>query len=128
MDDGVRQSGVDEITKKVIGCAYTVSNKLGVGFLEKVYENALAYELREAGLDVAQQHSIQVRYEDIVVGDFAADLLVERCVLVELKAASSLEEVHAAQCMNYLRATGLRICLLVNFGRSRVQIRRIVLG
>ncbi len=128
MDEAGHRPDEDAITEKIIGCAYTVANTLGSGFLEKVYENALAYELRKAGLHVVQQHAIQVRYHGVVVGDFAADLLVERCVLVELKAVSGLEQFHIAQCMNYLRATGLRVCLLINFGRPRVQVKRIVLG
>ncbi len=121
-----RRLDVDRITESIIGCAYTVSNALGSGFLEKVYENALVHELRKAGLEVAQQHIIQVWYDGLVVGEFAADLLVEDCVLVELKAARSLDNVHMAQCLNYLKATGLRICLLINFGRPKVEIKRLV--
>jgi GxxExxY protein len=117
----------DKITEKVIGCAYTVSNTLGCGFLEKVYENALAHEIRKAGLKVAQQHGIQIRYDGILVGEYVADLLVEGTVLVELKAVKSLDDIHAAQCLNYLKATGIQICLLINFGRPRVEIKRIVL-
>lgn len=103
-----------------------VSNTLGNGFLEKVYENALVHELRKVGLTVAQQHSTSVLYEGIVVGEYAADILVEGTILVELKAVKTLDEVHLAQCMNYLKATGLRLCLLLNFGRPRLQIKRIV--
>lgn len=121
-----RRLGLDKLTRKVIGCAYEVSNGLGTGFLEKVYENALAHEIRKAGLKVEQQHSIRVRYDGIFVGDFAADLLVEQKVLVELKAAKSFEEVHFVQCMNYLRATGLSVCLLINFGTPKIQIKRFV--
>ena len=115
------------ITEKIIGCAYKVSNTLGCGFFEKVYENALAHELRKAGLKVQQQVPIQVRYDGLVVGDYVADLLVEECVLVELKAIQSLEEVHKAQVINYLKATGLRLCILLNFGVPRVEIKRIAL-
>jgi GxxExxY protein len=121
-----RRLGLDKLTRKVIGCAYEVSNGLGAGFLEKVYENALAHEIRKAGLKVEQQHSIRVRYDGIFVGDFAADLLVEERVLVELKAAKPFEEVHFVQCMNYLRATGLSVCLLINFGTPKIQIKRFV--
>lgn len=103
-----------------------MANDLGSGFVEKVYENALAHELRKAGLDVKQQHGIRVAYDGVIVGEFATDLLVEECVLVELKAAKALDDVHKAQCLNYLKATGLRVCLLVNFGSPRVQIKRIV--
>ena len=117
---------VDKVTERIIGCAYRVSNKLGSGFLEKVYENALALELRNNGLRVDQQHGIQVRYEGAVVGEFVTDLLVEDCVIVELKAAKALDEIHLAQCLNYLKATGLAVCLLINFGRPKAQIKRIV--
>jgi GxxExxY protein len=117
---------LNEITERVIGCAYVVSNTLGHGFLEKVYENALAHELRKAGLAVVQQRGIKIRYDGVVVGDYVADLLVEGAVLVELKAVKILDDVHVARCLNYLKATGLKICLLFNFGTSKVQLRRIV--
>ena len=117
---------LNSITERVIGCAYTVSNTLGAGFLEKVYENALAYELRKNGLDVIQQHPIQVLYDGVVVGDFVADLLVEHEVLVELKTVRAFDDVHLAQCLNYLKATGKSICLLLNFGTPKVQVKRVV--
>jgi GxxExxY protein len=123
-----RGIGTDEITERIISCAYSVSNALGVGFLEKVYENALAYELRQEGLRVLQQHELKVRYRGIVVGEYTADLLVEDSVLVELKAAKGIEEVFLAQCLNYLRASGHQVCLLLNFGAPRLQVRRIVHG
>ena len=97
-------------------------------FVEKVYENALAHELRSASLAVAQQYAIAVRYKDIIVGEYVADLLVANEIIMELKAVRPLDEIHAAQCMNYLKATGLRVCLLFNFGKPRVEVRRIVLG
>ena len=109
-----------------MGCAYTVSNTLGIGFVEKVYENALAHTTRKSGLSVIQQYPIKVAYDGIVVGEFAADLLVENRVLVELKAVSMLKEEHTAQALNYLRATGLEICLLINFGRPKVEIKRLL--
>ena len=118
---------LDQVTETIIGCAYTVSNTLGCGFLERVYENALAHETRKAGLDVKQQHAIQVVYDGVIVGEFVADMLVEDCILVELKAAKALDDVHIAQCLNYLNATGLRVCLLLNFGAPRLQIRRLAL-
>ena len=118
---------INQITERVINCVYRVSNTLGSGFLEKVYENALAIELRESGLRVAQQHPIKVYNNNNLVGDFVADLLVEDRVIVEMKAAKTLDDVHSAQCMNYLKATGLKVCLLVNFGRPRIDIKRIVL-
>jgi GxxExxY protein len=115
----------NQISEQVIGAAFRVINTLGVGFLEKVYENALAHELREAGLHVSQQHAIKVRYDGVVVGDYTADPLVEEVIVVELKEVKALDRVHAVQCINYLKATGLRICLLLNFGQPRLEIQRI---
>ena len=112
------------ITEKVIGCAYKVGSKLGCGFLESCYENAMVYELRKLGLKVEQQVRLKVWYDDIVVGEFVADLIVEDAVLVELKAISGLEAIHSAICINYLAATKLPICLLINFGK-RVDVKRI---
>jgi GxxExxY protein len=117
----------NSLTEVVIGCAFTVSNTLGTGFLEKVYENALAHELRKAGLRVQQQAPLQVRYDGMLVGEYIADLLVEDRLLVELKTVKNLDEIHTAQCINYLKATGLRLCLLLNFAKSRVEIKRIAL-
>jgi len=121
-----RRLKLDRITERIIGCVYKVSNILGSGFLEKVYENALTLELRENGLETKQQHGIQVRYDGIVVGEFAADLLVENKVIIELKATKALDDIHMAQCLNYLKATDLAVCLLINFGKPKAEIRRIV--
>jgi GxxExxY protein len=115
---------INAITEKIIGCAYKVASKLGCGFLEKCYENALAYELRKIGLKVEQQVVLKVWYDDIIVGDYVADLIVEDIVVVELKAIQSLEPIHSAICINYLAAVKLPICLLINFGR-RVDVKRI---
>lgn len=115
----------DPITERIIGCAYKVANALGPGFLEKVYENALLHELRKAGLAVQAQKSIEVWYEQVLVGDFVVDLLVEGRVLVELKATATLDRSHMAQALNYLAATGLRTCLLINFGTPKIQVRRL---
>ena len=113
----------EELTKKVIGCAFKVHNSLGSGFLEKVYENALRIELSGAGLRVEQQRPIQVYYQGEVIGDFVSDLLVEKRLVVELKAIEKLTKLHEAQLVNYLTATGLDIGLLIDFGKS-VQIKR----
>jgi GxxExxY protein len=118
---------LNQISEKILGCAFAVSNGLGSGFLEKVYENALAHELRKAGLSVAQQHAIVAKYDGVVVGEYVADLLVGSLVLVELKCARVIDDVHLAQCLNYLKATGPRLCLLLNFGKPRVEVRRISL-
>jgi GxxExxY protein len=117
---------MDELTERIICCAYNVMNVLGAGFLEKVYENALAHELRKCNLSVKQQAPIRVTYDGVVVGDYAADLCVNDAVLVELKAIKALDTAHQAQCMNYLKATGFQVCLLLNFGCPRVEIKRIV--
>jgi len=117
----------DPLTSKIIDCAYRVANELGSGFLEKVYENALAHELRKAGIKVEQQHGIVVLYDGVEVGDYVADLLVNNQVLVELKTCKDLDDVHLAQCLNYLKATGQRVCLLMNFGRPKLQIRRLMM-
>lgn len=119
---------INPINEAIIGCAYTVSNTLGCAFLEVVYENALAHELRKAGYDVVQQHGLSVVYDGVTVGTYEADLVVNGLVILELKTVKTLTEVHIAQCMNYLRATGARICLLINFGNPRVEIKRVVLG
>src|ERR1019366_3914768 len=116
------------LSERIIGCAFTVMNTLGVGFLEKVYENALAHELHKAGLSVAQQRSVTVNYDGVVVGEYFADLLVEGTLLVELTAVKALDRVHSAQCLNYLKASGLRVCLLINFGNPRLEIKRLVNG
>jgi len=124
--DRTRREELNRMTEQVIGGAFTVSNELGSGFLEKVYENAMAHELSKAGIRVEQQYPIQVYYDGIVVGNYVADLLVEDCVLVELKTIKALGNVEMAQCLNYLKATDLRVCLLLNFGRPRVEVKRIV--
>lgn len=124
--DRMPREKLNEITEKVIGCAFAVSDKLGSGFVEKVCENALAYELRKAGLKVEQQLPIKVYYDGTVVGDFVADLLVNGCVLAELKAIKALGDIQMAQCLNYLKATGLRVCLLLNFGKPKFEVKRIV--
>ncbi len=110
----------------MIGCAYQVSNELGVGFLERVYENALYYELRKSGLRVNQQVPVKVRYDGVVVGDYVLDLIIEDAVIVELKHAKSLTDDHLAQTLNYLKATDKQIALLINFGTRRVQVKRVI--
>lgn len=120
------EKDINELTHTIIGCAYAVSNTLGIGFLEKVYENAMVHELRKSGLSVLQQHPVEVIYDKISVGQYYADLFVEAKVLIELKTTKNLTDIHAAQCLNYLRATRLPICLLINFGHPKVQVKRIV--
>lgn len=115
-----------ELTEKIIGCAYIVSNTLGCGFIERVYENSLAYELRKASLSAVQQRKIAVKYEGVVVGDYEADIIVEDCVIIEIKATRALNDAHRAQCLNYLKATGIRVGLVINFGTPKVEIRRVI--
>ena len=114
----------DALTERIIGCAFKVANTLGPGFLEKVYENALAHELHKAGILAVQQQSIQVHYDGILVGDFIADLVVEGVVILELKATRDFTDFYAAQCLNYLKATRLSVCLLLNFGKAKLEVRR----
>ncbi len=122
------QKNINDLTEKIIGCAFEVSNVLGCGFLEKVYERALMRELIMAGLNVQAQYPISVYYKKTVVGNFFADILVEQSVLIELKALNSLENKHYAQCLNYLKASSLNLCLLLNFGQPKIQIKRIILN
>jgi GxxExxY protein len=128
MNTDERRLQLNALTEKIIGCAYTVANRLGIGFLEKVYENALAIELEKADLKVEQQKAVNVVYDGRTVGQYFCDILVDQNIIIELKAQKFIEESHSAQCMNYLKATGLNVCLLINFGKPRIEIRRFVLG
>jgi GxxExxY protein len=114
-----------DITERIVQAFYHVYNVLGYGFLEKVYENALAIELRKRGLGVRQQAPIRVYYEGQQVGEYFADLLVEECVIVELKAAEALADEHHAQLLNYLKATDIEVGLLINFGPKPEVKRKI---
>ncbi|MEA1962363.1 MAG: GxxExxY protein [Bacillota bacterium] len=116
MSDQEKRLLYHDISEQVIACAYKVFHVLGAGFLEKVYENALAVELRKRGLTVVQQHPINVYYEDILVGEYCADLIIENKIVVELKAISTLTKAHEVQLVNYLKATGMQVGLLINFG------------
>lgn len=113
------------ITGEIIKAFYQVYNSLGFGFLEKVYENALAMELGEAGFSVVQQKPISVYYKGMVVGEYYADLMVNDIVLVELKAASQIVAAHEAQLLNYLRATDIEVGLLLNFGEKPGHKRKL---
>ena len=119
MDTG--EDRVNLLSKRIIGCALTVLHALGTGFLEKVYENALVHELRKSGLGVSQQYPVAVRYDGIVVGEYTVDVLVERVVLVELKAAKAIDEIHRAQCLNYLKATA---CISVCYSTLASRVLR----
>lgn len=114
----------EELTRRIIGCAYKVFNALGHGFLESVYENAMLIELRKAELPTENQFPIKVFYDGQVVGKFEADLFVAGAVIVELKAVSALLRAHEVQLVNYLKATGIDVGLLINFGEQKVEVRR----
>ena len=116
---------LEKVTEKVIGAFYDVYNELGAGFLENVYENSLAHCLREAGLDVRQQLPIDVYFRGQRVGEYRADLLVPGQLLIEVKVASTISPAHEAQLVNYLKATGVPVGLLLNFG-PRPQLKRRV--
>ncbi|HSS19789.1 MAG TPA: GxxExxY protein [Pyrinomonadaceae bacterium] len=113
----------EDLTEKIIGCAYKVHNALGPGFLEKVYENSLRIELEKLGLSVKQREPINVTYEGRTVGEYYADLWVDERVIIELKAVQTLVKRHEVQLVNYLAATGVDCGLLLNFGPS-VQVKR----
>lgn len=114
-----------ELSEKIIGTAYAVHNALGCGFMEKVYQNALGIELEHTGLRCSCEVPLQVLYHGKVVGEYCADIVVENKIVVEVKAVSRLDPVHEVQLVNYLRATGLNVGLLINFGRS-VEVKRRV--
>lgn len=113
------------LTEKIIKAFFKVNNTLGYGFLEKVYENAMAIELIKMGCNVRQQQNIKVYYETEEVGDYYADLLIDDLVIIELKAAESLCEEHEAQLINYLKATKMEVGLLMNFGKKAEFKRKI---
>jgi GxxExxY protein len=117
---------VNELTAEILRSAFRVSNVLGCGFLEKVYENALAIELRSNRMPVLQQPHVDVEYNGHVVGEYVADLIVANRVVVEVKAVRAIERAHESQVLNYLKATRLEIALLLNFGRPRLEYRRMV--
>ena len=116
----------ENTTEQIIGSAYTVHNTMGYGFLESVYEKCLLIELRKAGLKCESQKPIVVYYEDEVVGNFIADILVEDTIILELKSVKSIAKAHEVQLVNYLVATGKEVGLLINFGAERVEVKRKV--
>lgn len=118
----------DALTERVLGAVFEVSNTLGAGFLEKVYENALVTELRLRGIRAAAQASFAVTYKGHPIGRYVADILVEDALVIELKCVERLANEHTAQCLNYLRATNLTVCLLINFQKPKVEWKRLVRG
>jgi len=116
-----------ELSYKICGAAFKVRDELGYGFLEKVYENALAIAIGEAGLLVEQQVPMQVLFHGQLVGTYIADLLVEGRIIVEVKATEQITKAHVAQTLNYLKATGLKLGIILNFNKIKVDVERIVL-
>ena len=118
----------DSMTEQVLGAVFEVSNTLGAGFLEKVYQRALLRELRLRSIRATAEASFAVIYKGYSVGEYFADILVEDVLVIELKCVEHLANEHTAQCLNYLRASGRTICILVNFQKPKVEWKRIVHG
>ena len=115
----------ERLTEKIIGSAFEVINEMGAGFNEKVYENSLVVAASRNGLAVSTQHPINVMFRGVCVGEFFADVLVEEKVIVELKAVKTLLPEHEAQVINYLNATGMEVGLLINFGKPKLEFKRL---
>ena len=124
----MNREDLNSLSEIIIGCVFNVSNTLGAGFLEKVYQNALIIELLECGLYVEKEKPITIYYKDKIVGEYYADILVNKQIIIETKAIAALNEIHQAQLLNYLKATNLHLGLLINFGTPKVQIKRMVNG
>ena len=123
----LKQMDTNELTYNINGAIFEVNRELGVGFLEKVYENALLLELRKRGLEAESQVPVKVKYKGTEVGEYYADIVVENQVIVELKSVDSLQKIHEAQLLNYLKATGYKVGLLVNFKHPKAEIKRFIL-
>ena len=115
-----------DLSYKIVGLAIQARKELGFGFLEKVYENALMVLLEENGIKAEQQVPIKVRFHGRIVGDYIADILVENSIILELKAQDKISDVHKAQTLNYLKATGLKLAILINFGKDKLDYERLV--
>ena len=119
---------INDITYKINGAVFEVNRVLGSGFLEKVYENALLFEIKKQGLKAEKQVPIKVLYKNHLVGEYIADIFVEKKVVIEIKTVENLDKAHEAQLLNYLKATGLQIGILVNFKHPKAEIKRMVLN
>jgi GxxExxY protein len=119
---------INELTYKINGAIYEVNRILGSGFLEKVYRKSLLIELRKRGLKAQSEVPIQVQYKGELVGDYFADIVVEGLIILELKAIEKLQKIHEAQLLNYLKATGMHVGLLINFTHPKAEIKRMVLN
>jgi len=113
-----------ELTEKIIGCAYRIYNKMGFGFLESVYEKCMLIELRKEGLNAEAQRPIKVSYDNEIVGEFIADIIVEDTIILELKSVKKIVKAHEVQLVNYLVATDKPVGLVLNFGERKVEIKR----
>ena len=118
---------INDLTFAINGAAFEVNRILGPGFMEKVYENALLLELSQRGLKAENQVPIYIRYKGHLVGEYVADILVEKKVIIELKTVEKIDRIHEAQMLNYLKGTGLHVGLLINFKNPKVEIKRMVL-
>ncbi|MCI2425483.1 GxxExxY protein [Candidatus Acetothermia bacterium] len=116
-----------ELSYKVIGAVMEVHNTLGAGFLEKVYENAVIIKLNKNGMKVVQQAPLKVHFEGEIVGEYFADILVEDEIILEMKCVEKITDIHRAQVINYLKATGLKLGIIINFARPKLEYERIVL-
>jgi GxxExxY protein len=114
----------NDLTHRVIGSAMRVHSRLGFGFLESVYRNALLHELHKNGLQAQSEQSIQVYYDGVLVGDFKGDIIVEGTIILELKAVENLQKIHEVQLVNYLNATGKEVGLLLNFGAQSLEFKK----
>jgi len=126
MKTGERDYSLRPTTEQLIGAAFEVHSVLGYGFLERVYQHAMQVELKARGIKVELEPKIKVQFKGVIVGDYAADLLVEDKIIVELKTDPAYAAIHEAQLLNELRGTGIRLGFLINFGRERVEYKRMV--
>ena len=115
-----------DLSYKIVGFAMDVHRQLGYGYLEKVYENAMMVLLHRGGIEAKQQHPVLVHFEGVVVGNYVADILVHDSIILELKSMDRITDVHRAQTLNYLKATGLRLGIILNFGKTRLEQERLV--
>ena len=125
--EGTEKIIFKEESYEIVGAAIRVWKTLGYGFLEKVYENALVIELRKRDFRVEQQEPVKVLYEDQLVGDYVADIVVNDAILLEIKSAQFIADEHVAQTLNYLKATGIRLGIILNFGPEQLEHKRLVM-
>ena len=125
---GKKQYKYSDITEKIIGCAMRVHSKLGNGFQEVIYQRALEVEFRDSGLNFEREHKMHLSYKNQTIGTRRVDFLVEKCIMVELKAIAKLDNTNLAQVLNYLESYNLEIGLLINFGTKSLEFKRVING